>query len=1577
MKSAISQPFSVTASKEPVSVKSIARYYLTEASGTTPSANDSRWKLVNEGEAVPMPTSAAPYLWKKTVTTFTDGTSSTAIEFGGSLGKNGIDYDLVPSHSSIVKAEDGTLSPTNVSCKIIKRNADGTAEQLSSVPTGYSIAVYRDSTTVSSAYTPGSNVSTSGTTTSISFVLKYGSVEVERHSLNVIAEGGQGIDGRGIQSQDYRFKATASSAVPSSPTNDTTWNTWNALSRIEYSASNPYLWRCCKTVYVDGNGNTETTYLVDGPTVWGQDGDDAVYLDLDNQMDSISVNPSGAMTDLQTFTIHATLYKGASPVTGGITAPTASSIALNGVTPTVNTSGGVVTIQYAFTSIPTIFEDRHYTVTIPVVYGGKTYSAVFTLAPVRKGESARTYNVIPSMSACPFARNSDNSLSPASYSVTCGYSSSNGSSVATYANVTGTFNTSWHIFYRKKSNNSYDPWTSYGGAITITSSYQAIEFCIAKTTTASSVVDSNIVDREVVPVLVGGANGANGTNAFVVDLDNEMDAIPCDSSGYLSSARTFNLNIGAYYGTTSVNLNSVSCTVNSTNSGISINTNTAKSPVITFAAGTYSGTYEFTFTCKHNTYGTRTVVFTVVVQKAGSPGSSPAIYNLVPSHTSLSFARDSNGNLTGSYSVTCQVSRTVGGSTSIVTPSTYGLTIKWGWNSTDPCTATYSSALSLNTSSASNTNLVFELYSGSTRIDRETIPIIKDGPKGGTGDPGTGISAVYFARMFTMAFSAPGERASGWIGSTESNYPTEQGLSKENRFLWERKTTSYTNGKSPTYEVSLIAQYESGVCANLLEDTAFNDINDMDAWNTKNGSVISLAYDNNNGFNKSPQVQAVTNVLQQRVYRSGVVQKLAPSTWYTLSFYARAWEYYDIYNGSAVYNSVSPYYAVQTAFGSIYLDPGQEVTAFVTGYVASSAVKMRYYIYRESANGTWAQSSYTEFTSTSASTRTIVFKNNLSSSVQVYFRGYVFLANGSQNSSSASTNRGYVTCVRLYRGCMLDTYLYRGDSGNAIANDTAHPWIVDGKAISAATTLRDGGSLPEMSGTYVGFSADGHVRWQLTGQWKRHSVTFFTSASLAADVDYSVLFRLMGVGHNTIIAEPKLERNTMATEWIEHTNDRMAADFQHIYAGVWSASTAYMYANGVRHVVRAPKSDGTKTFFRLKKRTPASGRVSSTSPYADTSWWEEASFLRFAAAELLLADQAIITFTQTNRILVKNSAGNVSAGMGGAIGDGDVPLWVGASYDDRLSAPFRVNIQGHIFGTKGMIGGWVLADTKMYSQLGRINGTESTDYTNSSFVPNISLDSVNGEILAGKDVRINGDGIQLFNGNTLCAKLSNEFINTAIDTTPQTGNGTLSTYYSSSVYIPTTAYYRATATWQVTKDCGYCYNGSTIKLTNATFKITLPAAPSGGTLSWGTSTLKVYVKGSNGGSYVFYTTTVTTSTINQALTFSNTVTIDGSSLKEGRYTIYYEIVSNFTSQSASGSTPSATLYISAAGWSYSRSVALITLIGNNGIFTRNSNTTYMIQTSGGFLARCGNYALRVTSSGIQKSVNGGTNWTSL
>ena len=167
-------------------------------------------------------------------------------------------------------------------------------------------------------------------------------------------------------------------------------------------------------------------------------------------------------------------------------------------------------------------------------------------------------------------------------------------------------------------------------------------------------------------------------------------------------------------------------------------------------------------------------------------------------------------------------------------------------------------------------------------------------------------------------------------------------------------------------------------------------------------------------------------------------------------------------------------------------------------------------------------------------------------------------------------------------------------------------------------------TFPQMTGSYVYFSGDGHVRWQMTTGWKRYSVTFFTPSSIVDDVEYRILFRLQGTGHETVVAKPKLERNTMPTEWIEHTNDRMAADFQHIYAGEWASGKAYMYANGVRHVVRAKKSaSGEKTFFRLKKRTSSTGYVSTSEPYSDTTYWEEASYLKFVATDLMLAEEVI------------------------------------------------------------------------------------------------------------------------------------------------------------------------------------------------------------------------------------------------------------------------------------------------------------------------------------------------------------------
>ena len=454
MNPVISQTFAVTAVKPTISVDHIDNYYITEASGIMPAVSDSRWQLVPDGQQVPVPTASAPYLWHKYITYLTDGSAlDPIVEFAGSLGQNGFDYDLVPSHSAIIKDANDNLSPANVSCSLIKRNADGSAETQSVVPSGYSVIVYRDNT--SSSYTLGSNVSTAGITSVITFVLKYGNIEVERHDLRVIAEGAEGLTGRGIQSQDTRFKATTTNSIPATPTNDNTWNTWSSLASCGYSQSTPYLWKCIKTVYLNGNGTTETEYLVEGPTVWGQDGADAIFIDLDNEMDAIPCDSTGKVTVATTLVTYARLYRGPAIINDGLTAPVAANCKLGSVTPTITPQqDGAYKLEWVFAVNTQLSADR-LTASIAIGYASKSYPAVFTANVVKSGApgvSPAIYQLLLSQNDASFARNSSNQLTPASISIRCGYTKNYNGSIVKHdgdqasdlQNIDGTYN----ILYR-------------------------------------------------------------------------------------------------------------------------------------------------------------------------------------------------------------------------------------------------------------------------------------------------------------------------------------------------------------------------------------------------------------------------------------------------------------------------------------------------------------------------------------------------------------------------------------------------------------------------------------------------------------------------------------------------------------------------------------------------------------------------------------------------------------------------------------------------------------------------------------------------------------------------------------------------------------------------------------------------------------------------------------------------------------------------------------------------------------------------------------------------------------------------
>lgn len=296
-----------------------------------------------------------------------------------------------------------------------------------------------------------------------------------------------------------------------------TTNMWFDISRNSDADFSKMIWRAERT---QKNGVWGTWTIV---KVKGEKGEDSVVLDLDNEMDSVAVDSDGNIRLAQTVTINATIYKGASAQT----IETASAGWLNNTPPSkCNIVNGVAIIEYNFFPKSDIFDNKAYTSVISVEYGGKTYNATFTLTPVfagANGEAAVIYNVKPSMTSCSFSRTSSNGITPSSYKLQCGYTRTVGGTTTTEDNATKDFEGNWHIFYRRHVGLTIiDNWTKYTGDVSATSTYSAYEFCIAKTNNEEVLNgvegDKLIVDRETVPVVVGGKNGSKGDSPVIYSI---------------------------------------------------------------------------------------------------------------------------------------------------------------------------------------------------------------------------------------------------------------------------------------------------------------------------------------------------------------------------------------------------------------------------------------------------------------------------------------------------------------------------------------------------------------------------------------------------------------------------------------------------------------------------------------------------------------------------------------------------------------------------------------------------------------------------------------------------------------------------------------------------------------------------------------------------------------------------------------------------------------------------------------------------------------------------------------------------
>lgn len=406
--------------------------------------------------------------------------------------------------------------------------------------------------------------------------------------------------------------------------------------------------------------------------------------------------------------------------------------------------------------------------------------------------------------------------------------------------------------------------------------------------------------------------------------------------------------------------------------------------------------------------------------------------------------------------------------------------------------------------------------------------------QGSKGEDGFGYEYIYKRTATEIAPDTPTavSQNDGFVPSGWTDDPS--GVSAEYPYEWlcYRKQTdgvwgAFKGSFSDPTKASLWGKYAVMTNLNMLEGTGFQNNDVLRAWDVvnqvspKSGVTVndynigiltgSDGFQGRNAFRGGTKY-SLKSINYKEILRQPIRQKLKPSTWYTLSYWARcggdSFMYEDIV-GSA--------YPFQTY--DIYLTTGKKYQMSIQGFISPDAANagktLRVYI----NNTTWSWSKMVEINSTANTTASIEF-DDVPSDGEYKIGAYSY-----PNTTPAVD----VTVRRLYLVCLTKqtvTYVYPS------CIDTTVKGFVDGveKTISS-----DGAT---------------NLGW---GHWAFHTFTFKTKATLPTAEQY-VLFRLMpaltekGNIYCTDICMPKLEEGKEATPYKEHDNDSHAPYYELRYA---------------------------------------------------------------------------------------------------------------------------------------------------------------------------------------------------------------------------------------------------------------------------------------------------------------------------------------------------------------------------------------------------------------------------------------------
>lgn len=464
----------------------------------------------------------------------------------------------------------------------------------------------------------------------------------------------------------------------------------------------------------------------------GEDGSSPLFADLSNEADGLAVGSDGIL-DVQTaLTTKVSLWYGdtAETITG--LTPSIPSALSGKIVPSY--PNGVADGTIVFTISANTNLNAYKSIEIPIAVSSERGQSgvTFTIIPVKEGEDGTVFVLVPSADSIKGTRGANNAITYSPSSVTCARYMRKGSGELT-ASTYGTL---------KYSVDDGTTIRNYTGAVNA-SSAAAVGRIIFYWYAANG---SSVIDRETIPIIVDGENGAAGESALEADLDNEADGLAVGSDGILTASATLTTHAHIFLGNTAQNVTAITedktqipssfrskftitkSGLNTTEATVTIAISASTSSSINFA-GVSSVRIPLTIACAA---GSKTVVYTLIIVKDGEDG---AVFMLQPSADVVKGARGTDNAITYSPTAVSCTRKMRKGSGALSDATSIGnLYVIKNASASSPTETAYTDGTNVNVSEfASHGKVIFVWKLNGVVIDRETVPVVTDGAKGDNG----------------------------------------------------------------------------------------------------------------------------------------------------------------------------------------------------------------------------------------------------------------------------------------------------------------------------------------------------------------------------------------------------------------------------------------------------------------------------------------------------------------------------------------------------------------------------------------------------------------------------------------------------------------------------------------------------------------------------------------------------------------------------------------------------------------------------------------------------------------------------